>query len=128
MRSSRPVVREQDSLTPGIRLRCADEQRTVPFGTGGKDWLIAIGVAAALLVTGVSGQHSVTGLDLLGYVLLVSGGLVPAAGRRAPVSVLAGIGFHAVGYQTAGFDVAAVAYLFAVYAAMSTVISPSPAR
>ncbi|WP_405443249.1 histidine kinase [Streptomyces avidinii] len=87
-------------------------------GTGVRDWLIAVGVAAALLVTGVSGQHSGTGLDLLGYVLLVSGGLVLAAGRRAPVPVLAGTGFCAVGYQAAGFDVAAVAYLFAVYAAM----------
>ncbi|WP_314254681.1 sensor histidine kinase [Streptomyces sp. DSM 40907] len=85
---------------------------------GVRDWLIATGVAAALLVTGLSGQHSATGLGLLGYVLLAVGGLALAAGRRAPVAVLAVTGLCAVGYQAAGFDVAAVAFLFAVYAAM----------
>ncbi|MFI1286756.1 sensor histidine kinase [Streptomyces sp. NPDC020858] len=85
---------------------------------GVRDWLIAVGVAAALLLTGLSGQHSATGLDLLGYVLLAVGGLALAAGRRAPVAVLAATGLCAVGYQAAGFDVAAVAFLFAVYAAM----------
>ncbi|MZE78408.1 sensor histidine kinase, partial [Streptomyces sp. SID5475] len=38
--------------------------------------------------------------------------------RRAPVPVLAVTGLCAVGYQAAGFDVPAVAYLFAVYAAV----------
>ncbi|QTI42296.1 Sensor histidine kinase LiaS [Streptomyces nojiriensis] len=85
---------------------------------GVRDWLIAVGVAGALLVTGLSGQHSATGLGLLGYVLLTVGGLALAAGRRAPVAVLAVTGVCAVGYQAAGFDVAAVAFLFAVYAAM----------
>ncbi|MGW7316248.1 sensor histidine kinase [Streptomyces sp. NPDC054854] len=85
---------------------------------GVRDWLIAVGVAAALLVTGLSGQHPATGLGLLGYVLLAAGGLALAAGRRAPVAVLAVTGLCAVGYQAAGFDVAAVAFLFAVYAAM----------
>ncbi|MGW6568064.1 sensor histidine kinase [Streptomyces sp. NPDC054975] len=83
-----------------------------------RDWLVAVGVAAALLFTGVSGQHSTTGLDLLGYGLLAVGGLSLAAGRRAPVAVLAVTGLCAVGYQAAGFDVAAVAFLCAVYAAM----------
>ncbi|MEV4942244.1 sensor histidine kinase [Streptomyces zaomyceticus] len=83
-----------------------------------RDWLTAGGVAAALLVTGMSGRHSTTGLDLLGYVLLAVGGLTLAAGRRAPVVVLAVSGLCAVGYQAAGFDVPAVAFLFAVYAAM----------
>ncbi|MFD9080114.1 sensor histidine kinase [Streptomyces erythrochromogenes] len=85
---------------------------------GVRDWLIALGVAGALLVTGLSGQHSATGLGLLGYVLLAVGGLALAAGRRAPVAVLAVTGLSVVGYQAAGFDVAAVAFLFAVYAAM----------
>ncbi|MCX5585578.1 sensor histidine kinase [Streptomyces erythrochromogenes] len=85
---------------------------------GVRDWLMAMGVAAALLFTGLSGQHSATGLDLLGYVLLAVGGLALAAGRRAPVPVLAVTGLCAVGYQAAGFGVAAVAFLFAVYAAM----------
>ncbi|WP_425573425.1 hypothetical protein [Streptomyces albidochromogenes] len=85
---------------------------------GVRDWLIAVGVAAALLVTGLSGHHSATGPGLPGYVLLVVGGLALAAGRRAPVAVLAATGLCAVGYQAAGFDVAAIAFLFAVYAAM----------
>ncbi|MGH3390218.1 MAG: sensor histidine kinase [Actinomadura sp.] len=84
---------------------------------GVKDWAIAVGVAAILLVTGLSGQHSATSLDLLGYALLTAGGLALAARRRAPVPVLAVTGLCAMGYQAAGFDVPAVAYLFAVYAA-----------
>ncbi|MBB6346036.1 sensor histidine kinase [Nonomuraea muscovyensis] len=85
---------------------------------GLKDWAIAVCVAAALLVTGLSGQNSATNLDLFGYALLVAGGLVLAARRRAPVPVLAVTGLCAVGYQAAGFDAPAVAYLFAVYAAV----------
>ena len=85
---------------------------------GVRDWAIAVGVAATLLVTGLSGQHSATYLDLLGYALLAAGGLALAARRRAPVAVLAVTGLCAVGYQAAGFDVPAVAYLFAVYAAV----------
>ncbi|MDF2710267.1 MAG: sensor histidine kinase [Nonomuraea muscovyensis] len=85
---------------------------------GLQDWAIAVCVAAALLVTGLSGQNSATNLDLFGYALLVAGGLVLAARRRAPVPVLAVTGLCAVGYQAAGFDVPAVAYLFAVYAAV----------
>ncbi|MET9657410.1 histidine kinase [Streptomyces sp. NPDC006510] len=82
------------------------------------DWAIAVGVAAVLLVTGLSGQRSATHLDLLGYALLTAGGLALAARRRAPVPVLAVTGLCAVGCQAAGFDVPAVAYLFAVYAAV----------
>ncbi|MFD1546790.1 sensor histidine kinase [Nonomuraea guangzhouensis] len=82
------------------------------------DGAVAGCVAAALLVTGLSGQHSGTGLALLGYALLVVGGLALAARRRAPVVVLVVTGVCAVGYQAAGFDVPAVAYLFAVYAAV----------
>ncbi|MEW9529806.1 sensor histidine kinase [Microbispora sp. NPDC049125] len=85
--------------------------------TGVTDWAIAVGVAATLLVTGRSG-HSATYLDLLGYALLATGGLVLAARRRAPVVVLAVTGLCTVGYQAAGFDVPAVAFLFAVYAAV----------
>ncbi|MEU8250290.1 histidine kinase [Nonomuraea sp. NPDC048916] len=88
----------------------------VPAGV--KDWAIAVCVAAALLVTGLSGPNSATNLDLLGYALLAAGGLALAARRRAPVPVLAVTGLCAVGYQAAGFDVPAVAYLFAVYAAV----------
>ncbi|MGW0394635.1 sensor histidine kinase [Streptomyces sp. NPDC003042] len=83
-----------------------------------RDWAIAVGVAATLLVTGLSGQHSGTDLDLLGYALLAAGGLALAARRRAPVPVLAVTGLCAVGYQAAGLDVPAVAFLFAVYAAV----------
>ncbi|WP_086731254.1 sensor histidine kinase [Streptomyces carpinensis] len=85
---------------------------------GVRDWAIAVGVAAALLATGLAGQHPSQDRDLLGYALLTAGGLTLAARRRAPVPVLAVTGACAVGYQAAGFDVPAVAYLFAVYAAM----------
>ncbi|WP_214106875.1 sensor histidine kinase [Acrocarpospora catenulata] len=85
---------------------------------GVRDWAIAVGVAATLLFTGLSGEHSRTYLDLLGYGLLTGGGLGLAVRRRAPVPVLVVTGLCAVGYQAAGFDVPAVAYLFAVYAAV----------
>ncbi|GIJ81416.1 Signal transduction histidine kinase [Micromonospora phaseoli] len=82
------------------------------------DWAVAAGVAAILLFTGLSGQHPATSGDLLGYPLLAVGGLALAARRQAPVPVLAVTGLCAVGYQAVGFDVPAVAYLFAVYAAV----------
>ncbi|MGY4907369.1 DUF7134 domain-containing protein, partial [Streptomyces sp. 900116325] len=85
---------------------------------GVRNWAIAVGVAAALLVTGLSGRHSATSLDLLGYALLAVGGLALVWRRRTPVPVLAVTGLCAVGYQAAGFDVPAVAFLFAVYAAV----------
>ncbi|MEU5727114.1 histidine kinase [Micromonospora sp. NPDC047738] len=85
---------------------------------GVRDWTIAVSVAAILVVTGLSGQHSATNLDRLGYALLAAGGLALAARRRAPVPVLAVTGLFAVGYQAVGFDVPAVAFLFAVYAAV----------
>ncbi|MFC9246220.1 sensor histidine kinase [Streptomyces sp. NPDC057136] len=88
----------------------------VPAGV--TDWAIAVGVAAALLVTGVSARPAAGDLDPLGYVLLAAGGLALVARRRAPVPVLAVTGLCAVGYQAAGFDVPAVAFLFAVYAAV----------
>lgn len=80
------------------------------------DWVIAVGVAATLLVAGLTGQH--TSLAPLGYTLLAAGGLSLAVRRRAPVAVLAVTGACALGYQAVGFDVPAVAYLFAVYAAV----------
>ncbi|GAA2211461.1 histidine kinase [Nonomuraea monospora] len=82
------------------------------------DWAIAVCVAAALLVTGLSEGAATTGSGLLGPVLLAAGGLALAARRRLPIVVLAVTGLCAVGYQAAGFDVPAVAYLFAVYAAV----------
>ncbi|WNM38009.1 histidine kinase [Micromonospora halotolerans] len=85
---------------------------------GVSDSAIAVGVAAILLVTGLSGERSATSLDLAGYALLAAGGLALVARRRAPVAVLALTGLCAVGHQAAGFDVPAVAYLFAVYGAV----------
>lgn len=117
-RGSRPLVRERDSPAAASGYGARMSKRRFRVRAGVRDWLIAVGVAGALLVTGLSGQHSATGLGLLGYVLLTVGGLALAAGRRAPVAVLAVTGLCAVGYQAAGFDVAAVAFLFAVYAAM----------
>ena len=83
-----------------------------------RSWVIAIAVAAVLLSTALTGDHPTTDLDLLGYVLVVTSGLALAAGRRAPIPVLVITGLCAVGYNAIGFEVPAVAYLFAVYAAM----------
>ncbi|HEX6340180.1 histidine kinase [Umezawaea sp.] len=82
------------------------------------DWGIAVGVAAALLVAGLSGRHPSTLLDPLGHVVLATGGLALAARRRAPVAVLAVTGVCALAHQALGFDVPVVAFLFAVYAAV----------
>ncbi|GAA3465867.1 histidine kinase [Nonomuraea roseola] len=118
MCGSRPIIRAQES--PARTSRYSARMR---IGRSGvrvwvTDWTIAICVAAALLVTGLSGQHSATTLDLFGYALLAAGGLALVARRRAPVLVLAVTGLCAVGHHAAGFDVPAVAYLFAVYAAV----------
>ncbi|UNZ16307.1 sensor histidine kinase [Streptomyces sp. 891-h] len=94
----------------GFRAGVRDRLRA-----GAGDWVIAVGVAGALLSTGLSGRHSDAGPAPLGYALLTAGGLALAARRRAPVPVLAVTGLCAVGYQAAGYDVPAVAYLFAVY-------------
>jgi signal transduction histidine kinase len=88
----------------------------VPAGV--RDWAIAACVAAILLIAGLSGRNPDTNLDLLGYTLLAAGGLALAARCQAPVTVLVVTGLCAVGYQAAGFEVPAVAYLFAVYAAV----------
>ncbi|MEV4148267.1 histidine kinase [Amycolatopsis sp. NPDC049691] len=82
------------------------------------DGVVAAGVAAALLIAGLSARHVPTALDPLGYALLVAGGLALVARRRAPVVVLAVTAACALGYQVAGFEVPVVAYLFAVYAAV----------
>lgn len=82
------------------------------------DGVVAAGVAAALLIAGLSARHAPTDLDVLGYALLVAGGLALLARRRAPVVVLAVTAACALGYQAAGFEVPVVAYLFAVYAAV----------
>ncbi|NAS26568.1 sensor histidine kinase [Herbidospora sp. NEAU-GS84] len=78
------------------------------------DGAIAVCVATALLLTGLPEQDAAG----VGYVPLVAGGLALVARRRAPVAVLVATGVCAVGYQAAGFDVPAVAFLFAVYAAV----------
>ncbi|MGK3205409.1 sensor histidine kinase [Amycolatopsis sp. MEPSY49] len=80
------------------------------------DGVIAGGVAATLLIAGLSARHAPTDLDALGYALLVAGGLALVVRRRAPIVVLAVTAVCALGYQAAGFEVPVVAYLFAVYA------------
>ncbi|MEV3927329.1 sensor histidine kinase [Actinomadura coerulea] len=79
------------------------------------DWLIAVGVAALQLGTGLPGEHSGAVPEPLGYALLAAGGLALGALRRAPLVVLVVTGLCAAGYQAAGFDVLAVSYLVAVY-------------
>ncbi|QKW49972.1 sensor histidine kinase [Streptomyces buecherae] len=88
----------------------------VPVGV--TDWVTALGVAALLLGTGLSGPHPSGGRELLGSALLVAGGLALAARRRAPLVVLAVTGLCAVGYLGVGFEALAVSYLVAVYGAV----------
>ncbi|MET7419111.1 histidine kinase [Dactylosporangium sp. NPDC005555] len=83
---------------------------------GIRDWALAAGVAAVLVLAGRA-EHP-AGPAVAGYALLAAGGLALAARRRAPVAVLVAAGVCAVGYRAAGFNVFAVAYLVAVYAAM----------
>ncbi|MGW0846571.1 sensor histidine kinase [Streptomyces sp. NPDC002787] len=82
------------------------------------DCAIAMGVAALLLGTGLSGPHPAGGRELLGSTLLAAGGLALAARRRAPFALLVVTGLCAVGYLAAGFEVLAVSYLVAVYGAV----------
>ncbi|MFF8633738.1 sensor histidine kinase [Streptomyces pilosus] len=84
----------------------------------GIDWATALGVAALLLGTGLSGPHPAGGREQLGAVLLAAGGLALAARRRTPLTVLAVTGLCAVGCLGAGFEVLAVPYLVAVYGAV----------
>ncbi|MWA09133.1 sensor histidine kinase [Streptomyces sp. BA2] len=83
-----------------------------------KDWVIAICVAATLLVTALAEDHPDTDLDALGYALVVASGLALIGRRGTPIPVLIVTGLCVVGYNAAGFEVPAVAYLFAVYAAV----------
>ncbi|AIJ23780.1 sensor histidine kinase [Amycolatopsis methanolica] len=80
------------------------------------DWAIGAGMAAILLVTALSAPAPA--LVPLGYALLAAGGLALAAHRRAPVAVLAVAGLSALGAQAIGVVVPALAYLFAVFAAV----------
>jgi signal transduction histidine kinase len=83
-----------------------------------RNWVVAVCVAAVLLTTALAGDHPAADLDLLGYALVVASGLTLAASRRAPIPVLVVTGLCAVGYNAIGFEIPAVAYLFAVYAAV----------
>ncbi|MEV8021415.1 histidine kinase [Streptomyces sp. NPDC086554] len=83
-----------------------------------KDWVIAFGVAATLLVTALAEDHSAKDLSSLGYALVAASGLALIGRRRIPLPVLVVTGLCVVGYNAAGFEVPAVAYLFAVYAAV----------
>ncbi|MEU4690496.1 sensor histidine kinase [Actinoplanes sp. NPDC023714] len=83
-----------------------------------RDALIAVAVAAILVITGLTGDRAPAAPAPLGLVLLAAGGLVLAVARRAPATVLVVTGGCAVGYQAAGYDVFALAYLIAVYGAV----------
>ncbi|MFD3927563.1 sensor histidine kinase [Streptomyces sp. NPDC058614] len=88
----------------------------VPAGV--MDWVIAVGVAALLLGTGLPERQPAGERELFGAVLLAAGGLALIARRRAPIAVLAATGLCVVGYEAAGFDLLAVPYLVAVYGAV----------
>ncbi|GGK39007.1 sensor histidine kinase [Nocardia camponoti] len=79
------------------------------------DWAVALGVAVTQLVAGYAANPDG---PLLGFALLAVGGAVLLWRAREPVAVLIGTGLCALAWQAIGFDVAAVAFLFAVYAAV----------
>jgi signal transduction histidine kinase len=81
------------------------------------DWGIAVCAACVLVLAGLSTEQAAD-VPALGYVLLATGGLVLAGRRRAPVTVLVVTGLCVLGYQAAGFDVPALAFLVAVYSAV----------
>ncbi|MQY27260.1 sensor histidine kinase [Nocardia aurantia] len=81
-------------------------------------YLIAAAVAVTLLASAFSRHHIDAALAPLGYALLTVSGLALLARRRYPVAILVVTGLCVLGYQAAGFDVPAVAFLFAVYAAV----------
>ncbi|MFC4908675.1 sensor histidine kinase [Actinomadura gamaensis] len=83
-----------------------------------RDRLVAFLLAAALLITAFAEGRPATRLDVLGYVLIAGSGLALAFVRRAPVAVLGATWTCVAGYQAVGFEVPAVAFLFAVYAAV----------
>ncbi|OIJ25553.1 sensor histidine kinase [Nocardioides luteus] len=82
------------------------------------DWVIAAAVAMAQLAAALSDGHPGSGVGLLGYAAVVASGLVLVLRRRAPVLVLVLCGACGLAFQALGFDVAVVAFLVAVYAAV----------
>ncbi|MFG1994697.1 sensor histidine kinase [Actinoplanes sp. NPDC048988] len=85
-----------------------------------RDVAVAAGTATVLVIAALTGEGAGTPAagQWLGYGLLAAGGLVLVVRRWAPVAALVATGVCAAGYQAAGFDVFAVAYLIAVYSAV----------
>ncbi|MEU8818338.1 sensor histidine kinase [Actinoplanes sp. NPDC048796] len=85
-----------------------------------RDVAVAAGTATVLVIAALTGEGAGTPTagQWLGYGLLAAGGLVLVVRRWAPVAALVATGVCAAGYQAAGFDVFAVAYLIAVYSAV----------
>ena len=83
-----------------------------------RDVAVAAAVAGSSVLTWAVAERSAAAPDAVAYALLAAGGLALAAGRRAPVGVLVVTGLLAVTHRAVGVDVPAVAFLFAVYAAM----------
>jgi signal transduction histidine kinase len=86
--------------------------------TRGSDRLVAVGVTAALLIAAAAERRPTTGFDVLGYALVGASGLTLAASRRAPILALVGTGLCTLSHHALGFELPAVAYPFAVYAAV----------
>lgn len=84
------------------------------------DWVIAVGVTAILVATALSGEHSTGGLEPIAYGTMIFGSVTLVAVRELPALVLMTTGASALTYQALGFDVPAIAYLFAVYGAFRT--------
>ncbi|MDA2809773.1 histidine kinase [Nocardiopsis sp. RSe5-2] len=82
------------------------------------DGAIAVGMAAALVAAALAEQRPQGGAGLLAVGLAAASGLVLAGRRRAPAPVLAATAALAAGYQAAGLDLPAAAFLVALYTAV----------
>ncbi|GGR73329.1 signal transduction histidine kinase [Nocardioides luteus] len=82
------------------------------------DWVIGAGVALAQLAAALGGDHPGPADEPVAYAALVASGLLLVVRRRAPVAVLLASGGCGLVFQGLGLDVAVIAFLVAVYAAV----------
>ncbi len=82
------------------------------------DWVIGVVVAGISWFAALTTPHAEAPVDVLGYLLITVGSLAVVVRRRAPLVTLAVTGVCVLGWQAVGFDVPALPYLVAVYAAM----------
>ncbi len=81
-------------------------------------WTIPLGVTAVLIAVALADDVTDVRFAPVAMTVVVGSGLALAAQRTWPRTVLVVTGLCAVVYQSLGVDLPAIAFLFAVYAAM----------